>query len=331
MNPDMLQATQATQAMDDVRIVSPQGHENARIVFKLVLFFTGGNTLDVQLNALTALADLADDVQPHLAFMQCAGDDAWPEPFDLHRFRERSEQAIRQLHAGGPYTQGIDLGLFGAEFTPPGNTGVTPFGGSVLAGGGLEVTADISFLEFSTSLMWDAEAMFRRHVERARKAASTLGAAFGVAGFGLQYDRIYGSQAGSYPYLVRFPGLHCGLDDHFMSEFSVRKQVADQYFTMNWLTLLGDDLIAGRLSAEALETQLGPDRPVSRYDGGIILQAGPYPQLGDVNQGLELSDYRAVNAAIKGMRFEGYEVPILDAPEPLDSLEATFDWIRRFD
>jgi len=328
MTPDMLQTI---RDLDAVRIVSPQGDETARIVFKLALFFEGGNTLDGQLRALAALADLAEDVAPHLAYMQCAGAATRPEPFDPARFRQHSERAIRQLHAGGRYDQGIDFGLFGKEFRTPDNMGVTPFGGSVLAGGGLEGTADISLLEFSTSLIWDAGTDFRRQIERARKAASTLGAVFGMAGFGLQYDRIYGSTAGSYPYIARFPGLHCSLDDRFMSEQSVRRSRADRYFSINWLTLLGDDLLAALGPADELQKTLGTDRPLSLFDSGIIVQAGAYPQLGDVNQGLFLDDYRAVNAALRALRFEDYVVPLLDVPEPLDPLEATFDWIRRFD
>lgn len=328
MTPDMLQTI---RDLDAVRIVSPQGDETARIVFKLALCFEGGNTRDGQLRALTALADLARDVAPHLAHMQCAGDTARPERFDLDRFLQQSEQAIRRLHAGGSYDQGIDLGLFGPEFSTPGNSGVTPFGGSVLAGGGLQGTADISLLEFSTSLAWDAENDFRRQIARARQAASTLGAVFGLAGFGLQYDRIYGSTAGSYAYLARFPGLHCGLDDRFMSELSVRRSRADRYFSINWLTLLGEDLLAALPPVQALQQTLGAERPLSRFDGGIMLQAGALPQLGDVNQGLMLDDYRAVNAALKPLRFQDYVVPVLDVPEPLDPLEVTFDWIRRFD
>lgn len=328
MKPEMLQAT---KDLDDVRIVSPQGYETARIVFKQVLFFEGGNTLDGQLRALTALSGLAEDVAPHLAFMQCAGETARPEHFDLARFREQSADAIRKLHAGGPYNEGVDLGLFGKEFKSPENMGITPFGGSVLAGGGLEVTADSSVLEFSTSLIWDADNMFRHHIERTRKAASTLKATFGMAGFGLQYDRVYESVSGSYAYLARFPGLHCSLDHSFMSEQSVRRKRVDRYFSINWLTLLSDDILAELAHPEKLQQQLGEARPISRYDNGIIIQAGPYPQLGDINQGLVLDDYRAVNAAIKGLRFEDYRVPVLNAPEPQDSLEATLEWVKRFD
>lgn len=328
MKPEMLQAT---KDLDDVRIVSPQGYETARIVFKQVLFFEGGNTLDGQLRALTALSGLAEDVAPHLAYMQCAGGTARPEPVDLARFRVQSEDAIRKLHADGPYSDGIDLGLFGREFRTPDNKGVTPFGGSVLAGGGLDSTADISVLEFSTSLIWDAENMFRRQIERVRTAASTVQARFGLAGFGLQYDRIYESTSGSYAYLARFPGLHSGLDANFTDEQAIRKPAVDRYVTINWLTLLCDDMLAELAPPEQLQQELGEARPISRYDNGIIIQAGPYPQLGDINQGMVLDDYRAVNAAIKSLRFEDYRIPVLNAPEPQDSLEATLEWVKRFD
>lgn len=328
MTPEILRTM---SDLDDVRILSSQGCETARIVFKLVLFFEGGNNLEGQMKALTALADLAEDVVPHLTFMQCAGDAARPELFNLMGFREQSEQAIRQLHAAGLSDTGIDLGLFGAEFRPHDNVGVTPFGGSVIAGGGLEGTADISVLEFSTTLIWDARNMFRRHVERARKAASTLGASFGMAGFSLQYDRIYGTTAGTYPYLARFPGLHCGLDDRFAAEQSVRRPRANRYFSLNWLTFLNDDLLAELGPAQQLQQQLGDGIPISNFDGGIIIQAGPHPKLGDVIHEFALHDYCAVNAAIRDLRFEGYVVPVLDAPKPLDPLEATLEWVRRHD
>lgn len=330
MNAEMLRAT---QQFDDVHVLSPQGDLTARIVFKTVLAFQGGNLLDGQLRALNALTDLAGDVAPHLSHMQCAGDAARIEPFDIDEFYGKSASTIRQLHQNGPYLDGINLGLFGTPFNTPDNTGVTAFGGSVVAGGGLEGTADISILEFSTSLGWDAEDMFRRQIARTIKAASTLQASFGLAGFGLQYDRIYSSTAGSFPYLKRFPGIHCSLDDSFAVEMSVRRAVADRYFSINWLTLLGDTMLAelGIADAAQLSHKLGGECVVHAYDGGLLVQAGPYPQPGDVNQGLVLDDYRRVNEVTRPLRFDDYLVPVINAPAPLDSLAETRAWVSRFD
>ena len=68
-----------------------------------------------------------------------------------------------------------------------------------------------------------------------------------------------------------------------------------------------------------------------KYDGGVLVQAGPYPQIGDNNRGLVLDDYRRVARALKPIRFEDYRVGLLDVEEPLDSLDETLKWIRRFD
>lgn len=330
MNEEMLRAT---RQFDEVRITSPQGEVTGRIVFKTVLAFEGGNTRDGQLRALRALSDMAREVAPGLAYMQCAGPDARPEPFDLATFRSRSAAAIENLHADGPYQDGIDLGLFGAPFDPSTHTGISAFGGSVVAGGGLEGTADISILEFSTSLGWDAESMFRRQIQRTIAAASTLRAQFGLAGFGIQRDQIYPSTAGDFPYLKRFPGIHCSLDDGFAAECAVRRKTADRYFSINWLTLIGHQMLSELQSAnsEELAARVGGDCAVLPYDGGLLIRAGDYPQPGDVNQGILLEGYRRVSEATLRLRFEGYKVPVIAAPLPLNSLEETLAWIRRFD
>lgn len=330
MNEEMLRDA---RQFDEVRITSAQGDVTARIVFKTVLAFDCGNTREAQLRAVQALSDLGRDVAPELAYMQCAGPNARPEPFDLAAFRSRSTAAIEKLHANGPFKDGIDLGLFGAPFDPSAHMGVSAFGGSVVAGGGLEGTADLSLLEFSTSLGWDAENAFNRQIQRTIAAASTLRAKFGLAGFGIQRDRIYPSIAGDFPYLKRFPGIHCSLDDRFAAEVSVRRKIADRYFSINWLTLIGDRMLQKLQveNPEELATLIGGKCAVTPYEGGCLIRAGDHPQPGDANKGIVPEDYRRVSAATHRLRFEGYKVPVIDAPPPLNSLEETFAWVRRFD
>lgn len=330
MNDEMLRAT---WQFDEVRLTSPEGDVTARIVFKTVLAFEAGNTREGQLRALQALTDLARDVAPRLVYMQCAGPDAGPEPFDLEIFHRRSAAEIERLHSADPYLEGIDLGLFGAPFDLPAHTGVSAFGGSVTAGGGLEGTADISILEFSTSLGWDAETMFARQVQRTLTAASTLRATFGLAGFGLQHDRIYPSTAEDFAYLKRFPGIHCSLDDAFAAESSIRRKIGDRYFSVNWLTLIGDRMLSELQSPnpEELAALVGGNCDVLPYEGGLLIRAGDHPQPGDVNQGILPEDYRRVSHATQRLRFQDYKVPVINAPPPLNSLEETLAWVERFD
>jgi Protein of unknown function (DUF3396) len=76
---------------------------------------------------------------------------------------------------------------------------------------------------------------------------------------------------------------------------------------------------------------LGSNCPVHTYNGGVVLQAGPEPEIGDVNRGVALADYRAVARAVKPIRFEQYSLGLLYPPEPMDRIEETLKWIRRFD
>ncbi len=78
---------------------------------------------------------------------------------------------------------------------------------------------------------------------------------------------------------------------------------------------------------------LGEHCPIHVYDGGIIIQAGPRPEIGDLNRGLIPAHYKTVAKVLKPLRREEFlpKLPYLPAPQPLDSLEETLKWIRRFD
>ncbi|WP_128293465.1 type VI immunity family protein [Afifella aestuarii] len=94
-----------------------------------------------------------------------------------------------------------------------------------------------------------------------------------------------------------------------------------------------DRIVLARLlgGEERLAEVLGPSCPIHDYDGGIVVQAGPEPQLGDINRGLVLDDYRRVSQALAPIRFEDYPRGLFVLGEPFDSLEETRKWIRRFD
>ena len=106
----------------------------------------------------------------------------------------------------------------------------------------------------------------------------------------------------------RFPGLHCSLCLSFVAESAIRRPKVDCFFTTNWLTLLADDIVEGLGGAAALTEAVTDNCPTHTYDGGLILQAGPYPQPGDNNRGITLRNYQRVAKATKAARFADYEV-----------------------
>ncbi|MBW6426153.1 DUF3396 domain-containing protein [Rhizobium sp. XQZ8] len=68
-----------------------------------------------------------------------------------------------------------------------------------------------------------------------------------------------------------------------------------------------------------------------RVEIGAVIQAGDRPQLGDVNHGLVLDDYRRVAEVLNPVRFEAYRRGLFVLPAPYDQIDETLAWIRRFD
>ncbi|MGH1330270.1 MAG: type VI immunity family protein [Paracoccaceae bacterium] len=326
------QMLEATRNFDGILMADQNGHVSGKIVFKTVLFFEGGGTLEGQLRGLEALSYLAEGIEPHLTHMQTADPNAPITTFNLEQFKANSQAAIEQGQAKGEFD--LDAGFFGSPFTIR-NGGVGAFGGSISAGGQITPEhGDLSYLEVSTTLMWDAANDFQTHITRTLEAAKILKPRHGLAGFGVQFDRIYESTTShglSFPYLKRFPGLHCGADSSFVVESTLRRPTTDRIFTTNWLTLLADDLVGELGGNDALTAAIGPGCDLHKYDGGVMLQAGPYPQPGDANQGIMLKNYQSVARATAPIRFEDYVVGLLVAPPPLKDPDETLAWIRRFD
>ncbi|QHM71253.1 type VI immunity family protein [Mixta intestinalis] len=159
--------------------------------------------------------------------------------------------------------------------------------------------------------------------------------AFGTAGFCFSCS---GPPSARYtwPLLQRHPGLDHMDDISFLVattyvEDKKRKYITNRIKGVNWLTVLGDALVEELGGLDRCREALEPECHVQPYDGGIVIMAGPMPQLGDTYQGIVPQRYRKVAAFTRPIRFEDYDGELIDVDEPLDSREATLQWIRRFD
>ncbi|MBA3226381.1 type VI immunity family protein [Salmonella bongori] len=128
--------------------------------------------------------------------------------------------------------------------------------------------------------------------------------------------------------MQRFPGI-----DFFDPViFSLRvKENYNRIKGVNWLTILGDTLVAELGGVETLTCTLEPECRIHPYRGGIIIIAGPVPQTGDLYTGFTPQRYKKVAAVTRPVRFDNYRRPFLSLPEQFDSMEATLKWVRRFD
>jgi hypothetical protein len=163
----------------------------------------------------------------------------------------------------------------------------------------------------------------------ARQLADELPLASGHSGFCI--ERNYGyyqtaSMLAAYPVAMRFQGvdIDCPVSDVMF----------DHLKTINWLTIVGDALLArvgGRQAARALVSD--PSVVVHEHKHALIFQAGDQPRLGDVNRGEWLPAYRAVYRALADL-FAPEFTPSFDATSPPDALldqDKTETWYRRFE
>ncbi len=323
-NPDAL------RHLDDIFVSYPTNPEPClRVSFRAVLFFEGGGTLEKRLAGLQILTDYANRYHQNLSHVQHASKGrAKVVPLDMVSFAADGEEKIREL----PPEKECEVGLFGPPFDP-GTGGIAHFGGSLVARGPEPLLpVDISCLEFSVSASSLADDGFEQWIRMILDACRRLKPLHGLAGPSVQFDRIYSSttaHALSFPLIKRFPGLHCSRDSTFQVE--IQNSGNRKFFSTNWLTIVSRGTLSASTEAEAAVMQLPPPCKLHEYDGGIVVQAGDFPQLGDTNRGIVLQSYRDVANALKQVRFEDYAVGILPVEEPLDSLSETLKWIRRFD
>ncbi len=188
-------------------------------------------------------------------------------------------------------------------------------------------------LEAYFPINW-AEGDYHKLLELLQRWAEIGQPIHGTFGFGLVMEE--GGPRGpdmpiAFPFLKRF----IGLDYPDRSLWKVRSGDAETPVirSINWLSLIDTmraDLIGG---ADTIRKELGPSCPVYSFNGGIIIQAGPKPEIGDFNQGERLDDYRAVARVLKPLRFEAFKRLGLfrDLPPKFDDRDETLKWLRRFD
>jgi hypothetical protein len=97
------------------------------------------------------------------------------------------------------------------------------------------------------------------------------------------------------------------------------------------LTILRADIVVELGGTGVIHSGLGEKCRVHSYEGGIIIIAVPIPQSGDTYESFIPEHYKNVARLTKPVRFENYRRPFLKLPKPIDAIEASLKWIKRFD
>lgn len=146
----------------------------------------------------------------------------------------------------------------------------------------------------------------------------------GQAGYAFEHSRYFVEAA--HEFAVPKSMRHPGLDVHHQNGTEGTTVGWTRVRSVGWLTMLCDDFV---------ETLGGPPvlehGSVLKIPGGVILQAGPAPAVGDVNRKDDLPAYREVYAYVEPLAEETAEAsPWFMFFRSAGSDDRTEAWYRRF-
>jgi|GEM_PF-5989237 hypothetical protein len=170
-------------------------------------------------------------------------------------------------------------------------------------------------------------------IGRFHRFASILRATQAYAGVGILQRPSIGSAA-PYETLVyelaqRYPGLEVFSPSCTFESLSLK----DAMRCINWLTAVGDEFLQSLGKVEDICRGMSQQILVYRYEGGIVFQAGPKPDLGDGEKKIVSQYYREVARALKPVRLQKMMYRFQEGThgEPNFDLEDTLRWLARFD
>ena len=247
-----------------------------------------------------------------------------PKTGHMYDIRKRTLIPVRDWLPQHPEGKSYFFGFHSGEQ----GSAAAEFQVSVL--GGDNISKCSGFFQVYLPLTWFAERQdtFKDFVLR---FATRLRPISGYAGIGLleplnAYSR-EPFQSVVRPIADRFPGLE--IESPETHTIDVGKGIKG----VNWLTVLGDRWVQEIGGLDYLRIRLGDDFKLTPYDGGLVIQAGPKPQIGDVTTNRWPQHYVTLAKVLKPIQIK--------APHPfhfgdpngsarLDSA-ASKAWLFRFD
>jgi hypothetical protein len=121
----------------------------------------------------------------------------------------------------------------------------------------------------------------------------------------------------------RFPGLE--VEDRVGHNIHLRTGIKG----VNWLTILGDRWVK-EMGLDYLRTRLDESFGFYPYDGGLIIQAGPKPQIGDAQANRWPQHYVTLAKVLKKIQITNHNPFHFGGPGRMNH-QASLAWLFRFD
>lgn len=170
--------------------------------------------------------------------------------------------------------------------------------------------------------------MFRADVAAFMAVVKELGSLVpvfhGTGGFSFSESMQTGERQANEPYLIAAAMRFSGVDVKALSATSLCCDRAIR--GVNWLTLVNASFVKRLGGEKALRGWFSEAIQLHSMPWGLMIQAGPEPGLGNVNEGETLPLYREVNRVLRPVRVPVHMNLGVDFDEAL-----TRRWIGRFD
>ncbi|WP_437924571.1 type VI immunity family protein [Sorangium sp. So ce291] len=197
--------------------------------------------------------------------------------------------------------------------------------------------AELGYFRMAFPLLWFAD-LSDSFPQSLLDACKPLKPVSGYGGIGVveSPDTSISSQYGQvvYSWAQRFPGLEADYPTSHSTWLQEGRSGGEGIKGVNWLTVLGDRWVEemGRLDKiEADLCALDPRFIVHRFPGGIMIQAGPRPQLGDAERNVWPELYVTLSKYLKPIRITRHRPFQYGGVGPRFDLERSQAWLRRFD
>lgn len=161
-----------------------------------------------------------------------------------------------------------------------------------------ELHRDISYLQFYLPVNELVHFGIEKLIEWIQQISDILQPMHGFFGLGIQHSHEYYD----YQYLeYELAHQFLGLD---IANVECDLRFREGFKCINWLTILGDELVNEKLGGISQLQQRNHDEGITfyPYQGGVVVRAGEVPELGDVATNPYPRHYVNVNALLKAAR-----------------------------
>jgi hypothetical protein len=318
------------RVLDRLAIATPRGQLMGMFGLGAELYVELRELHQLRLDMLEVQEDYYRRFKPHLDKMRyCWADN--PDGKIIKLPEENPFPMVRQQMEPWPemrsYTNVLIKRYVHPDFPKDGDT-VTPWAGNLMV-----TNTQYKELSYYHCYLPVGDGQGGYHFEPLRECvlewATRLRPAHGLAGFTviMEVATISGE-----PYacasMRRFPGLDFQNPVSFIGN---AESIHNRIKCVNWLTVLGDQVLGELGGLEAARQALEPECKLWPYPEGVMIQAGPVPQLGDTHAGIMPQRYQKVARFTRPVRFEGYTSSLFRVFQPMEGREEARKWVHRFD